>query len=436
MTDTPVMIVDDEADMRASIAQWLELSGFTPQTFASATDALSALSEDWPGVIITDVRMPQMSGMEFLTALQEIDPELPVILITGHGDVEMAVEAMRAGAYDFIEKPFDPERLANLTKRAGSNRRLVIDNRLLRRGLTDGSDLMRRIMGTSEPVKILRENLEAYATGDTPVRIEGERGTGRSLVARVLHAIGPNPQQPFIAINCAAERPERLEEQLFRSDRFGNPPILAAGRGTVCLENIGLLPDRIQSLLLATLTQRHLPDGTALSARVLSISEMNETGLIPSLEDTLSALTLYPPPLRACSGDILTLFIHYVESFAQDYETPRPAVSAEDAAQLIAHPWPGNHRQLINIAERFVLKARQSPVSVADILQEADTPVALAQATQGLRDQVDAFEKLMIEEALRRHRGSISEAIDDLQIPRRTLNEKMAKHGVVRSDYI
>ncbi|MEL6583167.1 MAG: sigma-54 dependent transcriptional regulator [Pseudomonadota bacterium] len=434
---TPVMIVDDEADMRDSIAQWMELRGFTPMPFDTAETALSALDDDFAGLIITDVRMPGINGLEFLDRLQKIDRELPVVLITGHGDVAMAVEAMRAGAYDFVEKPFDPERLADLAQRAAQTRRLVIDNRLLRKGLSDGSSLMRRIVGTSPPIEALRRDIEAYATSPATLTIRGERGTGRSLVARTLHACGPRPEQPFVEINCAAEQPERLEVQLFRADRFGNPPVLAGGGGTVCLEGVGALPVRLQTLLFETISRKTLPDGTGLTVRVIAIEgDGDEDAPIEALSEVLNALQIQVPPLRDCGGDILTLFDRHTDAFAHEYECPRPVVSAEDAAALMTHSWPGNLRQLTNTAERFVLRNRQESASVADVLDAVEDASAVSETPAGLRQQVDAFEKLMIEEALRRHKGSITAAIEDLDIPRRTLNEKMAKHGISRADYV
>ncbi|MEL7215331.1 MAG: sigma-54 dependent transcriptional regulator [Pseudomonadota bacterium] len=436
-----VAIVDDEADMRASITQWMELCGFEPQSFASADAALEALSSDFPGVVITDVRMPGTDGLAFLAALQKRDTELPVILITGHGDVAMAVEAMRAGAYDFVEKPFDPERLSDLVTRAAAARRLVIDNRLLRRGLTDGTALTRRISGRSEPVIALREAILAYAATDAPLLIDGERGSGRSLVARALHASGPRPETPFIAINAAAETAERLEVQLFRPDRFGNPALLAGNRGVVCLEELASLPHRLQSMLLDTLRDGTLPDGTPLGARVIAIATEHHAEdvaagrILPPLAEIFGALRLIVPPLRACGGDILDLFERHAARFAEAYECARPALNAGDASALLTHPWPGNHRQLVNTAERFILRNRQGDTPLSAVLDPAARPHSQS-APQGLRDQVDAFEKLMIEEALRRHKGAIGAAIEDLAIPRRTLNEKMAKHGISRADFV
>ncbi|MEO0913773.1 MAG: response regulator, partial [Pseudomonadota bacterium] len=216
MSDKPlVSIVDDEADMRGSIAQWLNLSGCQAETFASAEDLLKAVKADYPGVIVSDIRMPGMDGMALLRRLQSLDPALPVILITGHGDVALAVEAMRIGAYDFIEKPFDPERLSDLVKRAAAARRLTIDNRNLRREMSDGTMLLRKLAGNSQVIERLRESILDIAQADGHVLISGETGTGKSLIAHALHACGPRKGKPFVHVNCSAHPEEQLEAVLF-----------------------------------------------------------------------------------------------------------------------------------------------------------------------------------------------------------------------------
>lgn len=438
----PVAIIDDEADMRDSIAQWMELTDFAPQTFSSAQDALDVIDADFAGVVISDVRMPGMDGMTLLAELLKRDDSLPVILITGHGDVAMAVEAMRAGAYDFIEKPFDPERLADLARRAGTARRLTIDNRLLRRELADGTVLMRRIMGASDPMKSLRATVLDYAQAEAPVLVRGERGAGRSLVARALHASGPKPEQPFITINCAAEDGARLEGQLFNRDRSGNPPLLAVNRGALCFKNISALPHRLQALLADTIMRRRLPDGTPMTARVISVADDDHDRdiaagtLLPQFVQSLSGLIVDVPPLRICGEDILTIFNHYCQSFAHEYDISSPTLSAEDAAILLSHPWPGNMRQLINTAERFILRNRQDEVPVQAVLDANHTiTLPVADGSRNLKEQVEAFERLMIENALRSHSGAVTPAMNDLGLPRRTLNEKMAKYGISRADF-
>ena len=199
-----VVIIDDEKDVRESISQWLTLSGFETQEFQSAEEALKIINKDYPGVIISDIKMPDMNGIEFLKKLMVKDSTIPVILITGHGDVSMAVEAMHLGAYDFLEKPFDPNKIAEISKRALINRKLVLDNRSLRRELSDGTVLLKKLVGSSREIKKLREDILDFGRADGHIFITGEIGTGKSLIAQAIHACGARQGREFITFNCAA----------------------------------------------------------------------------------------------------------------------------------------------------------------------------------------------------------------------------------------
>ena len=199
-----VAIVDDEPDMRDSISQWLGLSGYRTEVFASAEDALKVIGPDWPGVVVSDIRMPGMDGMAFLKRLMGLDSGLPVIMITGHGDVPMAVEAMRLGAMDFMEKPFNPDRMTELVKKASQARRMTLDNRALRRDLSEGQQVMSKLVGASPAMDRLREDILDLGQADGHVLIDGETGTGKTLVAHALHAVGPRATKRFVQISCAA----------------------------------------------------------------------------------------------------------------------------------------------------------------------------------------------------------------------------------------
>ena len=237
-----ITIVDDEQDMRESISQWLSLSGYKTVTYASADLALKNIDLDYPGIIISDIKMPGTDGISFLKKLQKIDNALPVILITGHGDVSMAVEAMRIGAYDFLEKPFNPERMAELAKRAVQTRYLTLENRSLRRELSDGTVLLRKLMGTSALMGRLREDILDLAQADGHVLISGETGTGKSLIAHALHACGPRQGKKFITVNCAAYSEDELSRRLFGEDTDEGSFIDISLDGTLCLEDIESLP--------------------------------------------------------------------------------------------------------------------------------------------------------------------------------------------------
>ncbi len=437
-----VAIVDDEQDMRQSISQWLTLSGFETESFASAEDALKSLSPDFPGVVVSDIRMPGMDGMAFLKRLMSVDSGLPVIMITGHGDVPMAVEAMRLGAYDFLEKPFNPDRMTELAKKASTARRMTLDNRALRRELSDGSVLMKKLIGSSVPMERLREDILDLGQADGHVLIDGETGTGKTLVAHALHAVGPRAGKKFTVISCAAFSEDQLAARIFGPAGEGDPlPLVEEARGgTLCLEDIEALSQPLQARLLTLINDQGSPPET----RIIAICNEHAQGrtledaLRPDLYYRLSALKITLPPLRLRGEDVLTLFTRMIEQFAEEYGCDAPEVTAQEAAQLLQAPWPGNVRQLINIAERAVLQNRRGSGSIASLLMADNEAAGPAMTTEGkpLKEYVEAFERMLIDNTMRRHKGSIAAVMDELCLPRRTLNEKMAKYGLSRSDYL
>jgi len=436
-----VAIVDDEADMRQSISQWLALSGFDTETYPSAEEALKAIGPEFPGVVVSDIKMPGMDGMTFLKRLMGMDSGLPVILITGHGDVPMAVEAMRVGAFDFLEKPFNPDRMTELAKRATQNRRLTLDNRALRRELSDGSILMKKLIGTSGVMDRLREDILDLGQADSHVLIDGETGTGKTLVAHALHAVGPRAGRKFVTISCAAWSEDQLTAKLFGPADDGAIPLIEEARGgTICLEDIEALSQSLQARLLTLINDQGTPPDT----RIIAICNDHapdktvEDALRPDLYYRLGAMTILLPPLRARGEDILTLFTRMSEQFAEEYGCDAPQVTAQEAAQLLQAPWPGNVRQLVNIAERAVLQNRRGSGSIASLLMADNESSGPAMTTEGkpLKDYVEAFERMLIDNTMRRHKGSIVAVMDELCLPRRTLNEKMAKYGLTRGDYV
>lgn len=434
-----VAIVDDEEDIRQSIGQWLALSGFDTETFCSAEEALKVIGPDWPGVVISDIRMPGMDGMTFLKRLMGLDSGLPVIMITGHGDVPMAVEAMRLGAMDFMEKPFNPDRMTELAKRATQMRRMTLDARALRRDLAEGSAVVGKLIGVSPSMERLREDVLDIAQSDGHVLIDGETGTGKTLVAHALHAAGTRAGKKFVTISCAAYTEDALAEKLFGPVAEGLPLVEEARGGTLVLEDIEALSTGLQARLLTVLNEQ----GTPAETRVVAICNAHGEGrtledvLRPDLFFRLAAHKLTLPPLRARGEDVLTLFTRMTEAFADDYGCEPPEVSAQEAAQLLQAPWPGNVRQLINVAERAVLQARRGSGSIASLLMAETDEAGTAMTTEGkpLKEYVESFEKMLIDNTMRRHKGSISAVMEELCLPRRTLNEKMAKYGLSRGDY-
>jgi len=437
-----IAIVDDEKDMRQSISQWLALSGFETETYDSAEEALKVINSDYSGVVVSDIRMPGMDGMQFLQKLMGIDSALPVIMITGHGDVPMAVEAMRLGAFDFLEKPFNPDKMTDLAKRATNNRRLTMDSRALRRELSDGTTIMKKLVGTSPVMDRLREDILDLGQADGHVLIDGETGTGKTLVAHALHAVGAKAGKKFVLVSCAAYNEEALGKKIFGPVEQGAtlPLIEEARGGTLVLEHIEALSQQLQARLLTWINEQ----GSPAETRLVAISNLQEQGktcedmLRPDLYYRLAAMKITLPPLRNRGEDILMLFTKFAEQFAEEYGCDAPEVSAQEAAQLLQAPWPGNIRQLANISERAVLQARRGTGSIASLLMADDEVSEASMTTEGkpLKEYVDAFERMLIDNTMRRHKGSIVAVMEELCLPRRTLNEKMAKYGLTRSDYL
>jgi len=440
---TKIAIVDDEKDMRQSISQWLALSGYDTETFASAEEALKAIGPDYPGIVISDIKMPGMDGIQFLKKLMGNDSTLPVIMITGHGDVPMAVEAMRVGAFDFLEKPFNPDRMSELAKKASLQRRLTLDNRQLRRELSDGTQLMRKLIGTSPAMDRLREDILDLGQADGHVLIDGETGTGKTLVAHALHAVGARAGKKFVLLSCAAFEEIALAKRLFgpmQPEDTILPAMEEARGGTLVLEDVEALPDSLQARLLSVLNDQ----GTPAETRIIAISNLQqqdktlEDVLRPDLFYRLGALRITLPPLRQRGEDILTLFTRLSDQFAEEYGCEAPKVTAQEAAQLLQAPWPGNVRQLINVAERAVLQARRGQGTIASLLMADHDDMKPVMTTEGkpLKEYVEAFERMLIDNTMRRHKGSIQAVMDELCLPRRTLNEKMAKYALQRQDYL
>jgi two-component system C4-dicarboxylate transport response regulator DctD len=259
-----VLLVDDEDEIRRSTAQALQLAGFTVSDFASAEAVLDYVTPGFNGVVVSDIRMPGMDGMSLLGKVRDIDADLPVILVTGHGDVQLAVRAMREGAYDFIEKPFDTQHLADVTARALDRRGLVLENRLLRAAAGKSDDLEARLPGRSPAMIDLRYRLRALAGTDADVLIVGETGVGKEVAARALHDISSRAARPFVAIDCAALPASLIESELFGHEAGAFPGALRprygkfehARGGTLLLDEIGSMPADIQAKLLRVLEER------------------------------------------------------------------------------------------------------------------------------------------------------------------------------------
>jgi two-component system C4-dicarboxylate transport response regulator DctD len=437
----PVLFVDDEAPMREAVTQWLGLAGFETVVHDKAVGALDKLSTSFPGILVTDLRMEGLDGMELLRRSQVVDPELPVVVITGHGDVETAVEAMRLGAYDFIEKPFAPERFLDVVRRASEKRQLVVENRRLRRAVSEQT-LSTRILGTSKAAEDLRAAVAELAATDVSVILYGETGAGKDLIARCLHDFGRRAKANYIAVNCAAVPETMVESEFFghEAGAFTSAAKMRIGKiehasgGTLFLDEIDSMPLSAQAKLLRAVQERvierlgsnrsiHVDLRPIASSKIDLRSASSDGRFRLDLYYRLSVVELTVPPLRERMEDVPLLFEYFAASAAATHERePRP-LSAATLNMVMAHPWPGNVRELRNAAERYALGLPEPLMPRRSVPDEE---------RRSLAQQVESFERALIERCLLETGGRISAVMERLDIPRRTLSEKMARLGLDR----
>lgn len=456
-TTGQVILVDDEPAMRAATAQWLELDGYQVTCFDSAEQALRSLERTFDGVVISDVKMPRMDGLSFQQHVAALDAAIPVVLVTGHGDVTMAVEAMRNGAYDFIEKPFAPERLLDIVRRACDKRHLVLENRALRQQLAAGTGLERSLIGNAPAIRRLRQEITDIADTPASVLIEGATGTGKEVVARALHDLSRRRNANFVAVNCAA-----IPENVFESELFGHEAgaftgaqkrrigkLEHASGGTLFLDEVASMPMQMQVKVLRALQEREIVrlganDPVAVDIRIVAASNEN---LIDAVQDgrfrsdlyyRLNVVSLRLPRLCERDGDLPLLFDFFAQEAGRIYERPVPALSPACIAALGAHAWPGNVRELKNIAERYVLSSLPPHERLPHMLGRLPGSSGMFDGTSGrsLAELTHDFERRILEASLRKHQGNIQAVMDELGLPRRTLNQKMANHGLERRHFV
>ena len=448
MTTTDVYFIDDELDLRLANEQSLELAGFNVALFEKAEDALPSIDEQAAGVVVSDIRLPAMSGLDLLQALQQVDPSLPVILITGHGDISMAVDAMQKGAYDFIEKPFSPERLVDTVRRGLEKRRLTLENRDLKSELDDQSVLGPRLIGKTEVMKSLRRSVKRLADTAADILLLGETGTGKELVARSLHEQSSRRERNFVAINCGAIPENLIESELFGHEKgaFTGAETARIGKfeyadhGTVLLDEIESMPLPAQVRLLRVLQERRLErlgsnEGIDLDIRIIAASKVDLKAAADKgefREDLfyrLNVVTLELPPLRERREDIPLLFQHFLLVAAARYGAEAPAMPPDLSQKLMSYNWPGNVRELRNAAERFVLLGDEAVLQLD--ASDGDSPGA----PMSLPEQVETFERALIEQALAETGGVIKDTMERLGLPRKTLYDKMQKYGLDKRRY-
>jgi two-component system, NtrC family, C4-dicarboxylate transport response regulator DctD len=454
-----IVVIDDDEAARHSIGQMLGLRGWSVEVFSSAEAALA-----WPGLreamcIVTDVKMPGMDGEEFLAHVTALGGGPPVVMITGHGDIAMAVRCLKAGAFDFAEKPFDDDVLIAYVAKAVEQARLVRETRDLRRRLTlfsPGEDGRFGMIGRSAVMQDVYAQVEAAARSEAPVLVSGETGVGKELVARAIHAQGGRSRGPFVPVNAGALPETMLESELFGhargayTDALGEREgkLVAASGGTLLLDEIETISPRAQVQLLRVLDdgvvqplgsdRPRTVDVRLICASNVDLEEEVRRGVIrEDFYHRIMVLSLRVPPLRERTEDIPLLVAHFMRRAADRSGIAVPAVPEETLAQMMGHPWPGNVRELKNAVERMVITARTGTAGrfSPDMHHDAERLLTVPAGAGPLREEMEKVERGVIEASLRENRGDITATWQALGISRRALYERMKKYGLDREKY-
>lgn len=432
-----VILVEDDEDVRMGSTQALELAGFSVDAFATAEQAQPHITAGAPTVVLCDVKLPGISGTDWQRRIHTIDPDLPVILVTGHGDIAMAVRAIREGAYDFLAKPFPSEQLVTVVQRAAEKRRLSLQVQALRDQLEKRQGIEAALIGRSAQMERMRRAVLTLAGTSADVVIYGETGTGKELVARCLHDLSERHSGNFVPLNCGG-----LPETLVESELFGHEVGAFTGasrvrigkfeyarHGTLFLDEIESMPMSVQIKFLRALQERTIERlGTnkpiPIDCRVIAASKDDLKALSDQkkfradLYYRLGVAFIELPPLRERREDIPLLFEHFSLQAASRYQRAAPVLNSTQLADLMAHNWPGNVRELRNVADRFVLGLLGDRMTLDRGDQELGSSLA---------EKVEHFEREVISDALRRHNGDVAAAAKALLTPRQTLYDKLRR---------
>jgi two-component system C4-dicarboxylate transport response regulator DctD len=444
-----VLLVEDDEDVQVGITQALTLAGFEVEALASVERARSHIGFNAPVIVVCDVRLPGRSGAEWLPEIRKIDPELPVVLITGHGHIAMAVQAMREGAYDFIEKPFTSERLLAVVRHAVERRQLSLQVRTLRDALDNWHGIQAVLIGRSPQMQKVRRMVMTLAETAADVLIYGETGTGKELVARCLHDHSERRRHHFVPLNCGG-----LPETLADSELFGHEAgaftsankvrvgkLEYANGGTLFLDEIESMPMAVQIKFLRALQERSIErvgsnKSIPLDCRVVAASKDDLKALSDQqkfradLYYRIGVAFIELPPLRERREDIPLLFEHFTLLAASRYERAAPLLTSAQLAELTAYAWPGNVRELRNVADRFVLGLLGDRLTQVRGAGEGTPGLPL-----GLPQQVEHFERTVIVEELRRHKGDQPATAAALGIARQTLHDKLRRFGIAAEEF-
>ncbi|MFL1456095.1 sigma-54-dependent transcriptional regulator [Marinobacter sp. GN3S48] len=448
MTRPAVVFIDDDPDIRQVMAQTLALADMTVACFADGESGLADIDTDFDGVVLCDYNMPDMDGLAVLEAVRQRDDAIPVIILTGQGDISTAVNAMQQGAYDFIEKPFDHDELIELLRHAQEKRQLALENRRLKAQLRHLASPGPRLLGESAAMRSVLARVEPVLATSANLLLKGETGAGKDAIARFIHENSPRSQEKFVAINCGAVPENLIESELFGheagaftgADKVRVGKFEYAHKGTLFLDEVESMPPALQVKLLRVLEERKVErlgsnrpmdvDVRVIAATKEDLKKLSDGGdFRADLYYRLNVVQVDIPPLRERKEDIPVLFHHFALVAAARHDRESIPLSAAQAARLMQYEWPGNVRELRNLAERYVL---MGPVALAGSDEGLAPDVA---GQQSLAEMVDGFERSVIASALNACQGSIKGTMELLGIARKTLYDKMKKHGLDKTEF-
>ena len=440
-----VLIVEDDPHVRLGCVQAMSLANLAVVGVGSAEEALPLLAQGHIGAVVTDMRLPKADGLSLVRLCQQQDAHLPVVMITGHGDIDLAVESMRAGAYDFITKPFASERLVDVVRRALEKRQLTREIARLRLQLHQGDDIESRLIGQSPAMVAVRRLILDVADSPVDVLVHGETGCGKELVAQALHAASPRRKGPYVALNCGGMPDNLLDSELFGHEagaftgaqkrRIGK--IEFAQGGTLFLDELETMPMAMQVKLLRVLQERKLErlgsnapidiDCRIVAATKDDLLERGRQGSFRAdLYYRLNVVTINLPPLRERREDIPLLMAHFTTQAAQRFNRPPPELSSTRLAALMRHDWPGNVRELRNVADCLVLGVRHVVLD----LEQAQLPTSADAVGLSLSEAVERFERELIAAEMARHGGSLARTAEALTVAKTTRHDKVRRLGL------
>ncbi len=440
-----ILLIDDEYDVLDAVGEMLELEGFDVSSFSEPEKALKILKPESNLAVLSDVKMPSIDGLSLLSAINNRAPGVPVILMSGHGDIPMAIEAMKNGAFDFLEKPLDPELLTEKLTMACQARLMQLEKHPMPTSIC----IEDVIIGDSRKMEQVRSQVLALAKSNVDTIINGETGTGKEVIACALHQFSKRKSKPFVAINCGGMSESIIESELFGHEagaftsankkRIGK--IEQANGGTLFLDEIETMPMAIQIKLLRVIQERVIErvggndpikvDITIVAASKADLASLSDEGKFRAdLFYRLNIATINLPPLRDRKEDLQSLFRHFVLQACEKYNSRAPSLYQEHIQQLHKHIWTGNVRELKNVADRFVLGIVGDGFDL-----EAPMNIDQTSKTLGFEEQIDQHEKNLLIEALSESSGNINQVSELLNLPRKTLYRKMKKHQLNKDSF-